>query len=95
MNYVRFGNTGLQVSRLCLGCMTYGDPGWREWVLDEAAATPFIRLNSCSWSCSVTSASRTFASWTGRSSFRGCWFSLASELSALARSAFRTRNSAC
>ena len=43
MDYVRFGTTGLQVSRLCLGCMTYGDPAWREWVLDEAAATPFIR----------------------------------------------------
>ena len=43
MEYVRFGNTGLQVSRLCLGCMTYGDPGWRSWVLDEAAARPFIR----------------------------------------------------
>jgi aryl-alcohol dehydrogenase-like predicted oxidoreductase len=43
MEYVRFGTTGLQVSRLCLGCMTYGDPAWREWVLDEAAARPFIR----------------------------------------------------
>jgi 1-deoxyxylulose-5-phosphate synthase len=43
LEYVRFGTTGLQVSRLCLGCMTYGDPGWREWVLDEAAARPFIR----------------------------------------------------
>ncbi len=43
MDYVPFGNTGLTVSRLCLGCMTYGDPGWREWVLDEAASRPFIR----------------------------------------------------
>jgi len=43
MEYVRFGNSGLQVSRLCLGCMTYGDPAWREWVLDEAAARPFIQ----------------------------------------------------
>ena len=43
MDYVRFGTTGLKVSRLCLGCMTYGDPGWREWVLDEDAAGPFIR----------------------------------------------------
>ena len=43
MDHVRFGTTGLQVSRLCLGCMTYGDPAWREWVLDEAAALPFIR----------------------------------------------------
>jgi aryl-alcohol dehydrogenase-like predicted oxidoreductase len=43
MDYVRFGTTGLSVSRLCLGCMTYGDPAWREWVLDEDAARPFIR----------------------------------------------------
>ena len=43
MDYVRFGNTGLTVSRLCLGCMTYGDPGWREWVLDEEASRPFLR----------------------------------------------------
>ena len=43
MEYVRFGTTGLQVSRLCLGCMTYGDPGWREWVLDEETSRPFIR----------------------------------------------------
>jgi aryl-alcohol dehydrogenase-like predicted oxidoreductase len=43
MDFVRFGNTGLKVSRLCLGCMTYGDPGWREWVLDEEASRPFIR----------------------------------------------------
>ena len=43
MHYVSLGATGLQVSRLCLGCMTYGDPGWREWVLDEAAALPFLR----------------------------------------------------
>lgn len=43
MEYVRFGNTGLKVSRLCLGCMTYGDKAWREWVLDEEASRPFIR----------------------------------------------------
>src|SRR5688572_29678048 len=43
MEYVRLGSTGLKVSRLCLGCMTYGDPGWRDWVLDEAASRPFIR----------------------------------------------------
>lgn len=43
MDYVRLGTTGLQVSRLCLGCMTYGDPSWREWVLDEAASRPFIQ----------------------------------------------------
>lgn len=43
MDYVRFGHTGLTVSRLCLGCMTYGDPGWREWVLNEEASRPFIK----------------------------------------------------
>ena len=43
MDYVPLGATGLQVSRLCLGCMTYGDPAWRDWVLDEAASRPFTR----------------------------------------------------
>ena len=42
MEYVRLGTTGLKVSRLCLGCMTYGTPKWRPWVLDEAASRPFI-----------------------------------------------------
>ena len=37
------GNTGVTVSRLCLGCMSYGDPTWRPWMLDEAAARPFFR----------------------------------------------------
>ncbi len=40
MKTVRLGNTGLEVSRICLGCMSYGDPGWRPWVLDEPAARP-------------------------------------------------------
>lgn len=43
MQYARLGNTGLQVSRICLGMMTYGDPAWRDWMLDEAAARPFVR----------------------------------------------------
>lgn len=43
MNYVRLGGSGLKVSRLCLGCMTYGDPAWRPWVLKEDEARPFIR----------------------------------------------------
>jgi aryl-alcohol dehydrogenase-like predicted oxidoreductase len=43
MEYVRFGKTGMQVSRLCLGCMTYGSTKWREWVLPEDEARPFIR----------------------------------------------------
>ncbi len=40
---VRFGSTGMQVSRLCFGCMTYGDPKWREWVLPEEPSMPFYR----------------------------------------------------
>jgi aryl-alcohol dehydrogenase (NADP+) len=43
MDYVRLGNTGLKVSRICLGCMTYGNPKWRPWVLDEEASLPFFR----------------------------------------------------
>ena len=42
MDYVRLGNIGLKVSRLCLGAMSYGTPEWRPWVLDEAASRPFI-----------------------------------------------------
>jgi len=43
MDYVRLGSTGLQVSRLCLGAMTYGSKKWREWVLEEEESRPFIR----------------------------------------------------
>ena len=43
MEMVRFGKTGMQVSRICLGCMTYGSTKWREWVLEEEASRPFIR----------------------------------------------------
>lgn len=43
MDYVRLGTTGLKVSRLCLGTMTYGTPNWRPWVLDEAASRPFYK----------------------------------------------------
>jgi 1-deoxyxylulose-5-phosphate synthase len=43
MDYTRFGKTGMKVSKLCLGCMTYGSPKWREWVLEEEASRPFIR----------------------------------------------------
>ncbi len=43
MNYVPLGATGMKVSRLCLGCMSYGSPSWRPWVLDEAASAPFFR----------------------------------------------------
>lgn len=44
MEYVRLGSTGMKVSRICLGMMSYGDPAkWSEWVLDEAAAEPIVR----------------------------------------------------
>ena len=43
MQYTNLGKTGLKVSRLCLGMMTYGTPKWRPWVLDEAASRPLVR----------------------------------------------------
>ena len=43
MQYTPLGSSGLIVSRLCLGCMSFGTPTWRPWVLDEAAARPFFR----------------------------------------------------
>jgi len=43
MEMTRLGNTGLKVSRICLGCMTYGSPKWRDWVLDQDASKPFIK----------------------------------------------------
>ena len=43
MQYVKLGATGLEVSRICLGTMTYGTPDWRPWVLDEAESRPFLR----------------------------------------------------
>jgi aryl-alcohol dehydrogenase (NADP+) len=43
MEYVRLGSTGLKVSRICLGTMTYGSPEWHPWTLDEQASRPFIK----------------------------------------------------
>ncbi|MCK4898571.1 MAG: aldo/keto reductase, partial [Anaerolineales bacterium] len=43
MEYVNLGRTGLKVSRICLGTMTYGTPNWRPWVLDEEESQPFFR----------------------------------------------------
>jgi 1-deoxyxylulose-5-phosphate synthase len=43
MKYTSLGRTGVSVSRICLGCMSYGDPGWRPWVLPERDAEPFFR----------------------------------------------------
>jgi aryl-alcohol dehydrogenase-like predicted oxidoreductase len=43
MDYVNLGKTGLKVSKLCLGCMSFGSSKWRSWVLEEEAARPFIQ----------------------------------------------------
>ncbi len=43
METIRLGKTGLKVSRICLGTMTYGSPNWRDWVLGEEDSRPFIK----------------------------------------------------
>jgi aryl-alcohol dehydrogenase-like predicted oxidoreductase len=43
MKYTLLGRTGVTVSRLCLGCMSYGSPAWRPWVLDEESSRPYFR----------------------------------------------------
>jgi aryl-alcohol dehydrogenase-like predicted oxidoreductase len=43
MKYAQLGHSGLSVSRLALGCMSYGTSKWRPWVLDEPEAKPFFR----------------------------------------------------
>jgi aryl-alcohol dehydrogenase (NADP+) len=42
MQYTNLGRSGLKVSRLCLGMMSYGDPDWRSWILPEANGRPFV-----------------------------------------------------
>jgi aryl-alcohol dehydrogenase-like predicted oxidoreductase len=43
MDYINLGRTGLKVSRICLGMMTYGTSQWRPWILDEADARPIVQ----------------------------------------------------
>lgn len=43
MHYVNLGRSGLKVSRICLGMMSYGTPEWRDWVLTEEKSEPFMR----------------------------------------------------
>jgi aryl-alcohol dehydrogenase-like predicted oxidoreductase len=43
MEYRNLGNTGLKVSRICLGMMSYGTSQWREWVLNEEESRPFVQ----------------------------------------------------
>ncbi|QRV15495.1 aldo/keto reductase [Haloterrigena salifodinae] len=42
MEYTTLGSTGMEVSRLCLGCMSFGSSDWREWVLDDEESTEII-----------------------------------------------------
>jgi aryl-alcohol dehydrogenase (NADP+) len=43
MEYTNLGPTGMKVSRICLGCMTYGRKSWRQWVLEEEEGRSFIK----------------------------------------------------
>jgi 1-deoxyxylulose-5-phosphate synthase len=43
MEYVNLGTAGVKVSRVCLGCLTFGSKAWRPWVLEDAEALPLIR----------------------------------------------------
>jgi 1-deoxyxylulose-5-phosphate synthase len=43
MDYIRFGQTGLEVSQLCLGTMSMGSSAWKSWVLDEVDSIPILR----------------------------------------------------
>ena len=43
MEYVSFGRTGTKVSKLCLGMMTFGTPGWRDYVMEEGPGRPIIK----------------------------------------------------
>jgi aryl-alcohol dehydrogenase (NADP+) len=43
MPYVRLGNSGLKVSRICLGMMSYGSTKVRDWVLEQEEARPFVK----------------------------------------------------
>jgi 1-deoxyxylulose-5-phosphate synthase len=43
MEYVRLGQSGLKVSRLCLGTMNMGTPRWKPWIFDEAQSEPIVR----------------------------------------------------
>jgi hypothetical protein len=72
MEFTNLGKTGLKVSRICLGMMTYGSKQWREWVLDEEESRPFIQqalemgINFFDTADSILSAGAR-KSWEGQS----------------------------
>ncbi len=68
MQYVKFGNTGMKVSRLCLGMMSYGSKKWREWILEEGEARPFVQR---AWMRVSTSLTRPTSIRTAPA--RKCW----------------------
>ncbi|MEO1290786.1 MAG: aldo/keto reductase [Chloroflexota bacterium] len=43
MQYTKLGNTGLEISRICLGMMSYGDKNWRDWILDYNEGKPIVQ----------------------------------------------------
>ena len=42
MEYTTLGSTGMELSRICLGCMRFGNSDWHDWVLDEAESREII-----------------------------------------------------
>ena len=70
MQYTKLGNSGLTVSRICMGCMGFGDAhnGQHSWTLDEDASRAILRrgldlgVNSTSATCGTT-APRFLKSW--------------------------------
>jgi len=43
MEYTRLGNSGLKISKVVFGAMSFGSPEWQEWVIDEVAALPLLK----------------------------------------------------
>jgi hypothetical protein len=73
MEYVNLGSTGLKVSRICLGTMTYGSKKWREWVLEDTSFTQYqnpiyLRLTR-SGAAYMASYSTDGTHWTQATSF--------------------------
>ena len=72
MDYVRLGTTGLKVSRICLGCMTYGSPKWRDWVLGRRGRAAVhraglgARASTSSTPPTCTRSVRAKRCWAGR-----------------------------